>query len=135
MKTCAKCEVKKPKRDFAEDKSRIDGRRYWCRSCVRQKWYQGKGRWKKTLTAIRSVAKREGYAPCHASEDEIRAAFVGVRETCGVPEEDLKRRLCLDHDHTTGAFRGWLCSRCNRALGFVLDSPERLRKLADYLEK
>lgn len=41
----------------------------------------------------------------------------------------------LDHDHATNKFRGWLCGHCNKALGFTLDSPERLRALADYLER
>ena len=42
--------------------------------------------------------------------------------------------LHYDHDHATGHFRGWLCHKCNFALGNVNDSPELLRKLADYLE-
>lgn len=42
--------------------------------------------------------------------------------------------LHFDHCHRTGIFRGWLCQRCNWALGFVGDSPATLRALADYLE-
>lgn len=41
--------------------------------------------------------------------------------------------LCVDHDHTTGAFRGWLCRQCNLAVGNARDSPRTLLKLADYL--
>lgn len=52
-------------------------------------------------------------------------------ETCARPHENI----CWDHDHNTGNFRGWICSDCNTALGFVADSPERLRRLADYLEQ
>lgn len=40
-----------------------------------------------------------------------------------------------DHDHATGAFRGWLCDRCNRALGQVKDDPALLRAMADYIEQ
>jgi hypothetical protein len=41
----------------------------------------------------------------------------------------------FDHCHTTGRFRGWLCRNCNVTLGLVGDDPNKLRALADYLEK
>lgn len=40
----------------------------------------------------------------------------------------------LDHDWKTGANRGVLCGHCNRSLGHFCDSPELLRRAADYLE-
>lgn len=45
------------------------------------------------------------------------------------------RKIHVDHDHTTGAVRGFLCSGCNSALGLVKEDPERLRKLAEYIER
>lgn len=41
----------------------------------------------------------------------------------------------VDHCHTTGRVRGVLCRGCNHALGNVLDNPETLRRLAEYLER
>lgn len=55
-----------------------------------------------------------------------------VCEVCGRPPG--QRRLHFDHDHTTGLFRGWLCSGCNIALGHVQDDPAILRALVLYLE-
>lgn len=54
-------------------------------------------------------------------------------DVCSLPG-DAKVGIHWDHNHGTGKFRGWLCGSCNRALGLVKDSPELLRKLADYLE-
>ena len=45
----------------------------------------------------------------------------------------------VDHDHERGfgkdSVRGLLCVRCNFALGYAKDSPETLRRLADYVSK
>lgn len=43
--------------------------------------------------------------------------------------------LGVDHDHVTGKIRGLLCTNCNKGIGHLGDSPERLRKAAEYLEK
>jgi len=43
--------------------------------------------------------------------------------------------IVFDHCHTKGHPRGWICDRCNIALGCVKDSPDRLRKLIVYIER
>jgi len=43
-------------------------------------------------------------------------------------------KICFDHDHAKGVFRGWLCDRCNKVLGFVKDNSELLIALAKYLK-
>lgn len=54
-------------------------------------------------------------------------------ELCGKPEPST-RGLCLDHDHETGAFRGWLC-HCNTSIGGLGDNVAGLRRALDYLER
>lgn len=41
--------------------------------------------------------------------------------------------LHLDHDHSTGVFRGMLCLQHNVLLGNAQDSPDTLEKAALYL--
>lgn len=50
-------------------------------------------------------------------------------ESCGRGGE----RLCLDHCHLTGLFRGWICHKCNTALGLLEDSPEGVSRLLRYI--
>ena len=45
------------------------------------------------------------------------------------------KRLCFDHDHKTGKFRGWICMRCNLILGQVKDNINLLKMLIKYLKK
>lgn len=45
----------------------------------------------------------------------------------------LPKKLVIDHDHITGAFRGWLCSSCNRGLGLLGDTPARVSAALGYL--
>lgn len=52
-------------------------------------------------------------------------------ELCGQPS----KKICWDHNHDTGHFRGWLCAPCNYILGRVKDDPILLRKMAEYLER
>lgn len=40
---------------------------------------------------------------------------------------------CVDHNHVTGAVRGFICTRCNTAIGMAGDSPDILEAIADYL--
>lgn len=44
-------------------------------------------------------------------------------------------KTVLDHCHATGRVRGWLCDRCNLALGHVYDNIHTLRNLITYLDK
>lgn len=47
---------------------------------------------------------------------------------------NTNRKICYDHCHRTGRFRGWLCDSCNAALGMAAENPGILRRLADYIE-
>ena len=44
-----------------------------------------------------------------------------------------RESLVLEHDHHTGAFRGWTCSNCNAGLGFFGDSMVGIRRAVQYM--
>jgi hypothetical protein len=54
----------------------------------------------------------------------------GACECCGREE-----KLCLDHCHETGRFRGWLCAYCNRGIGQLGDNLSGALKAVRYLKK
>ena len=54
---------------------------------------------------------------------------------CGRHQSELKRSLCVDHDHKTGKVRGLLCFNCNMAIGFLDDNKQSLKNAISYLEQ
>jgi len=44
-----------------------------------------------------------------------------------------KATLVVDHCHVSGIARHLLCNQCNTAVGLLQDSPERIRKLLNYV--
>lgn len=43
--------------------------------------------------------------------------------------------LCIDHCHSTGAFRGWLCFGCNTGIGRLGDTVSGVQRALDYLKR
>lgn len=53
-----------------------------------------------------------------------------VCHICSSPKADH-----VDHDHSTGAVRGFLCGQCNVGLGMFHDSPAKLAAAIEYLQR
>lgn len=45
------------------------------------------------------------------------------------------RPLVWDHDHDSLEFRGWICEPCNRGLGLLGDTVEKVNRALAYLKK
>lgn len=85
------------------------------------------------LATMRSRAKELGYLPCTASAEDIASCYTGICDICGIPEPPTKP-LCIEHCHTTGAFRGWVCHKCNIVVAYCNEDIEVLKKVISYLE-
>ncbi len=151
-KYCGGCKTEKPVEKFCKNASAKGGYNDRCRKCanaynrewrrtdkdrakVMDKATKKKHRFKVSLSKSRSVAKKEGHVPCLATEEHIKREFTGKCDICGVPEVECDYRLSMDHDHETGLFRGWLCGRCNKALGLLKDSREVVLNAVLYLQR
>ncbi len=60
---------------------------------------------------------------CDKSADELR-----------YKTQPNRKVWCLDHNHKTDAFRGYVCFRCNIAVGQVKDDPTIAYRLFEYLK-
>ena len=58
----------------------------------------------------------------------------GCCAICGRHQSVFKKKLNIDHNHTTGKVRGLLCINCNHGIGQFKDSQELLLKAHKYLE-
>jgi len=128
------------------------------RQAIAQKKYRSssKGREKRRLCQLayrktdkgkdvqKSYAKSEkaqDYRAAYRKSERARALAIGVDpdfvparpSVCVVCVIPSNRTLTIDHDHSTGMFRGWLCTHCNSALGHARDNPDVLVKLAEYV--
>lgn len=100
----------------------------------------------KTCGPVKIVIK-SGYWRCRTARKESRGhwtkgvGYMTMNERrrriasqsgkCGICGKEAT--LCRDHDHTTGADRGFICGDCNKGLGFFKDNPEILESAATYL--
>ena len=59
----------------------------------------------------------------------------GHCKICKKHESAFNHRLCLDHNHATGEWRGVICSKCNTILGLLKDCPEIAHSIGKYLDE
>lgn len=57
----------------------------------------------------------------------------GLCAICGKHQIEIKRRLDVDHCHTTGKIRGLLCTNCNRGIGYFYENLELLDRAKEYI--
>jgi hypothetical protein len=115
MQTCRICKETKP---LTEYHWRNDSKKYHtkCKDC----WTSDQ------------MARNYGIT---LDEYERRFAYQnGVCAICSLPQNSTRnQRLCVDHDHDTGAIRGLLCDTCNRGIGLLKDDARILDRAALYL--
>lgn len=74
----------------------------------------------------RRTVMKSRYKTTDAKIDALIERDGGKCAVCG------DERWHLDHCHETNELRGLLCGNCNRALGMLRESPERITRLAEY---
>ena len=49
-------------------------------------------------------------------------------------DKGYKPKWCLDHDHDSGVFRGYICNLCNTGISNLKENVETMRRAVAYLE-
>ena len=124
FKSCKKCGAEKPITNFSPSKGCIGGRRPTCRACEYPPGYHRAKLYKKrygiTVADYDVKLEQQGgkCAICHSTSPGPK-----------------KEHFCVDHNHTTGAVRGLLCSDCNAAIGLLNDSTNVITSALSYLHE
>jgi hypothetical protein len=137
-KECRGCKKRKPIDEFYEHRQ-SGGRRSRCKACTRSQnadWQAKNPEHFKRLqlSATRRQRSRLRFELEPEDYEKLVELFGPVCGICGKPETRADRkRLSLDHDHSTDELRGALCSTCNFMIGLAKDDPALLEKAAAYL--
>lgn len=72
------------------------------------------------------------------TRDDIERMLEEQNHQCAICLVDIdlftKALMHLDHDHYNGKLRALLCGTCNVGIGMLQDSPEVMRRAANYIK-
>lgn len=162
-KKCTGCKEIKPLEDYYRSVNRPDGRLAYCKTCeiARKKLPRTKIRNKERYDKnpariINSTKKWQSKNHKHIREyywqkqniklsDNTLFTYEKYEEEllkcnnkcmiCQKSQDDLKDFLVVDHDHTTGIYRGILCKICNLLLGKLKTNVLLVAKMNEYLNR
>lgn len=120
---CLDCGALKSREYYWDDP--ITGREY------SNNW--NKRLYKENPNSIRNRIIKNKYGITLEQYQEMFEAQNGLCAICGQPEKGGKR-LCIDHNHETGAVRQLLCRSCNARLG-VIEDKNFVSLVKEYLGK
>lgn len=157
LKTCTSCGERKSTSEFHPRSGPRVGFRAWCRVCTHDAMRKQNRDAVKRYTAKNPEKVAEMQRQYALKTKEKRKQNDSVRhnlrlqkkwqsagsprpdgcEICGRNQSERPGRhpLVFDHCHASGKFRGWLCDRCNMALGLVSDNTQTLKSMIVYLEE
>lgn len=94
-------------------------------------------KWKReNVEYIREFDRVRNITQYGISEQEYLEKLDAQGGVCAICKgTNSKRRLCVDHDHTTGKVRDLLCTQCNAGLGLLQDNSIIVRLALEYLER
>ncbi len=130
QKLCTACQQSKNLDLFKRNKDGKFGKHSICKQCESER-----NKFRYSNGDSYAVRLKKLYNLSVTEYEELYQEANGKCQVCGIPETSLKKRLAVDHCHTTGKVRGLLCSKCNTALGQLNDDLEIISSLYSYLKE
>lgn len=135
---CTTCNEYKEFSEYHKDTTRKNiGLAYRCKTCAGREGAKHHARRMKHDDGYkRAMKNRYIKGSFGISVDEYESRLVRQNHCCALCGSTTpKGGWHLDHNHTTGEIREFLCNVCNRGLGYFQDDPAILLKAIAYLEK
>lgn len=133
LKHCRKCNLTKSFSEFRKNKSNKFGLASTCKSCCEkaQEKLHAENPEKRKIAAKKAYTKRK----FGISVQEYENKLSNQNYKCYICNSDISKKNSsyLDHDHSSGIIRKFLCYKCNVGLGYFNDSAELLILAANYL--
>ena len=127
---CSQCGETKEVDQFVSSSQSARGHTTICLGCHSN--IQGK-RYEENKEEINARQRRNKYKLTEEEYEDLTSSI--VCDVCGRSEEEIGSRFHIDHCHTTGRVRGYICHYDNTALGLLRDSVERIDLLKAYVER
>lgn len=134
MKKCHTCKQNKKMSDFHLNKKKKDGRATRCRKCKGKAYREAVI--KEPVKHNRSNRNRQYVRKYGITIEDYEAMYAsqnGSCDICGIHQDEINTRLCVDHCHATGKVRSLLCDRCNTLLGMAREDVDILASAISYL--
>jgi hypothetical protein len=146
-KACSRCKVIKPIDEYPLTPASKDGHASDCKACrsvLASKWNKANKKRRSELASIyyqRHPDKVKDYELLRrlgvprGTYAKMLAAQNGKCAICQTTNPGSRvKRFQFDHCHEKLMWRGLLCNRCNRGLGYFSHDPEILIAAANYLK-
>ena len=138
MKICTCCGQTKPRHEFSPERRLKSGLTSACRVCrSRQQKIYAKRNPEKVRAAKTKhyVANKSSYRERMREWEKLPKPTRPCPTACEICGRlpTAAKSLALDHSHSEGYFRGWVCHRCNLALGLFGDTLAGVLAAVDYL--
>lgn len=121
---------------FGVEKSAPFGMARSCRDCVNaraRELHKTRGQ----QPHVKRAAKEQYYKRAYGlTYEEYHAKLAQQGSSCAICETSISgKQAHLDHNHSTGVIRDFLCTNCNRGLGHLMESELILAAAIKYLRR